>query len=360
MSTPATAQALINENRRLRADNQALLEANESLQSQLKSGASINESLQISEADKQKLAALAKFEEAHGPLDKAGKALTAAASICESVQVFTKKHGSLKEVDESLRKLAGRMDYIQESIALANRAEGLMERHGSLESIEEALVASRPIVEAYAKASQGTKLKNVCLAHNISESKAVAMMKKGNLTLGQLSDILESMEDDADGQDANECDDDNKDDMNEANLPAIGSVYKKGDELATIITVGDNGVEVDVAGEKRTIGIEDFARDYAISEEMSNEGDDPVNEKDKPPVENEEGQPDLNKVDESLGQRGFTMKSRAETMVTGRNFIESQRPAQSISEGYNAVKDHRQLSRFERMVTGGVGRGKRS
>lgn len=366
------AKLIVEENQRLRKENEDLLQVNEELKTQVSSAtAQINES-KLTGTQEQRLAELDRFEEAHGALADVETSLSQALQISESVTAFTKKHGPLKQVDESLRKLSLRMDHIQESMKLADQAHALMEQHGSLESIGEALTASAPIVEAYAKSKTKIAFRNLCASHNISESRALAMMEKGNLNLSQLGNILESMGDcskleecDADGNPLNECDDENMDEamkISEARkrrqgineslvLPAIGSVYKKGDEVAKVETVGDDGVTVVIGGESKTIGMAEFA-DWSISEEMSGEGDDPLNETEKPKTENTEDNPDLNKVNESKGQPGaFKMRSRADNLVTGRNFIQSERPPQSISEGFDNVRDTRNLSRVERLVT---------
>lgn len=368
MSDKEMAQLIIDENRRLKNENQQLLTLNEELQTKVDQNLTlIGESKVHGTAADARLKALQKFEESHGTLAQVEKALMASEKINESLVTFVQKHGPLTQVDESLRKLSLRMDHIQESMTLADQASAFMQKHGSLESIGEALTASAPIVEAYAAAKGRVALRNLCVAHSISESKATGMMQKGNLTLRQLSNILESVDDDEkeDEDDVDECDaDGNK--MNESKgkgkvkisegksrrsineelvLPAIGSVYKNGEEVATVDTVGEDGVTVTIGGASRTIGMEDFAA-WSISEEMSGEGDDPLVEKEKPDLKNEEDQPDLNKVEES-----FTMRSRADNLVTGRNFIQSARQPASINENFKPITESRNLTRFERMVT---------
>lgn len=369
MSDKEMAQLIINENRQLKTENQELLTLNESLQKQLSDQTTlIGESKVNGASSEARLTALAKFEESHGSLAKVEKALTAGLQISESVRKFVEKHGTLAQVDESLRKLSLRMDHIQESMNLADQASALMQKHGSLEAIGEALTASAPIVEAYAQAKGRVALRNLCTAHAISESKAKSMMEKSNLNLRQLSAILESVEDNQEEDDVDECDGDKMNEGKRSNpvkisegksrrgineelvLPAIGSVYKNGEEVATVDTVGEEGVTVTVGGTSRTIGMGDFAQ-WTISEEMAGEGNDPLVETEKPDLKNTEDNPDLNKVNESKTPGSYKTRSRADSLVTGRNFIESERPSRSISEGFKPITESRSLSRFERMVT---------
>ncbi|QPB08504.1 hypothetical protein [Vibrio phage Va2] len=220
------AEQMVNENARLREENEELIGLNEGMNSLvnrvdalggieaieqkinqinesrvlqdgeeeiLESFTNIVENYGGLEAIEETLNSHNSFIEQYGSLEDVSEALAESKTHLTKLSNFVKVHGSLEEVSESMSALEQRMPSIEEGLKSANRAEEFFNEYGSPEEISEALTRAAALLGAKVDEINEAKLSEVCESFGITAEKAHDLMEKHSLDMSGLADLCESL-----------------------------------------------------------------------------------------------------------------------------------------------------------------------